>query len=128
MHDSLLDVAIPPAQWWLRSNLVAVSHDEHRLYHPNCRGIEIKSFPMRGKKPMLKKVTNLIKGLQQPLKNYVRLGWVEIEDDEFIVTEDGRDAKDKVDFGLVAAKDLAEYAKQEVARIKSEAKEEGEDE
>lgn len=68
----------------------------------------------------LKKVTNFIKSLKQPLKNYVRLSWVEVEGDDFIVTSKGTEALEAVQFGLTDAKTLTEYAQMEVKRIKEE--------
>ena len=85
----------------------------------------ITNFPKREKGLLmtgLKKVTNLIEGLKQPRQDYVRLDWVEIEDDEYVVTELGEEAQSDVAFGLVKHPTLAEYAKSEVARLVKEEK------
>lgn len=71
---------------------------------------------------MLKKATNLIKGLTQPLQNYVRLGWVEIEDDEYVVTEEGQQAFMTFSFGLTEHATMKGYASDEVARLEKEEK------
>lgn len=89
----------------------------------------ITNSPDKGaNRPMLKKVTNLIKGLSQPLRNYVRLGWVEIDEDEYVVTEEGAEALQAHMFGLSGAKDMAEYAAKEVlARTPAQKDEEDEE-
>lgn len=90
----------------------------------------IKNSPKKGGKNSimseLKKATNFIRSLKQPLKNYVRLGWVELIEDEYVVTDNGVAYYMDVVFGLTPAKTLEEYAEKEVARIKKE--EEGESE
>lgn len=90
----------------------------------------IKNSPKKGGKKSimsgLKKATNFIRSLKQPLKNYVRLGWVELVEDEYVVTDSGQAYYMDVVFGLTPAKTLEEYAEKEVARIKKE--EEGESE
>lgn len=90
----------------------------------------ITNSPAKGaKKPMtLKKVTNLIRGLGQPLKNYVRLGWVIIENDDYEVTEDGQEALNRVHFGIADADTLEKYAEKEVRRLKKEAKDKEDEE
>ena len=87
----------------------------------------IKSSPSWGLKTMLKKATNLIKGLTQPLRNYVRLGWIRIEDDEYVVTEVGKTAYMEVVFGI-GGKDLESYAKAEVKRLSKKAKKDEDEE
>lgn len=113
-----------------------VKHMEKAVTSPNWMQIyraefDITNSPSKGvKKPMaiLKKATNLIKGLSQPLKNYVRLGWVKIYEDEYFVTEEGKYALAAFMFGLTNAKDLADYAAREVRRLKKEAKDEEDEE
>lgn len=88
--------------------------------------LPIKNSPKKGGKKFimsgLKKATNFIRSLKQPLKNYVRLGWVELVEDEYVVTDSGVAYYMDVVFGLTPAKTLEEYAEKEVARIKKEEK------
>lgn len=70
----------------------------------------------------LKKVTNFIDSLQEPLKNYIRLGWVELGGDEYYSTNEGRDAFMDIQFGLVKHKTLEAYAEAEVKRLEKEEK------
>lgn len=67
--------------------------------------------------------TSSDKDMTQPMKNYYRLDWVDMEDDEFIVTSAGTEALKAIAFGITDAKDLADYAAKEVARISKEEKE-----
>lgn len=86
----------------------------------------IKNSPVKERKnPImsgLKKVTNFIDSLQEPLKSYIRLGWVELEEDKYYVTSDGKQADAEIKFGLVKHKTLEAYAEAEVKRLEKEEK------
>ena len=86
----------------------------------------IKNSPIKERKnPImtgLKKVTNFIDSLQEPLRSYIRLGWVELEEDKYYVTSDGKQADAEIKFGLVKHKTLEAYAEAEVKRLEKEEK------
>lgn len=90
-------------------------------------GFFIKNSPKPGLKTImsntLKKATNLIHSQAEPLKSYLRLGWVTIEDTEFEVTEAGAEAMTKYFFGFaVGSRSLGDYAQNEVKRLEKEEK------
>lgn len=86
----------------------------------------IKNSPKQGLKTImsntLKKATNLIHSQAEPLKSYLRLGWVEIKDTEFEVTDAGVEAMTRLFFGFGEGKSLGEYAQNEVKRLEKEEK------
>lgn len=74
-----------------------------------------------------KKATAFIKRLGEPLSTYYSLGWVELENDEFTTTPEGKQAL--ADFTLIGgAKTFEEYAKKELARRKKASKVKDEEE
>lgn len=104
-----------------------VDHTENFKFVGSCDWAEpIKNSPIKEhKNPImtgLKKVTNFIDSLQEPLKSYIRLGWVELEEDKYYVTSDGKQADAEIKFGLVKHKTLEAYAEAEVKRLEKEEK------
>lgn len=104
--------------------------DEFTEYSPSAPLKHVNPFYKLSKSLMsgFKKATAFIKRLGEPLSTYYSLGWVELENDEFTTTGEGKQAL--ADFTLIGgAKTFEEYAKKELARRKkaSRVKEEDED-
>jgi hypothetical protein len=68
----------------------------------------------------LKPLTTFIKSQKAPMRNYLRLGWVEVVDNDFVVTSAGKTADQHA--RIVLSTTLEEYAKSEVERREEEEK------
>lgn len=68
----------------------------------------------------LKPVTTFIDSQKLPMKNYLRLGWVEVENNDFVVTREGEraDSFARIVLGIT----MAEHAAAEVKRLEKECK------
>lgn len=68
----------------------------------------------------LKKLTTLIKTFPQPTRDYYQLGWVEIQDNDLVVTEEGETAY--IQEMMIGGGDLPKLAAKQVKEIKAEEK------
>ena len=80
--------------------------------------INLSSIKIKRKVTMLKKLTNFVKGLKEPKKTYIRLGWIEVVGDEWTVTAAGKEALSMAI--LVEDITVEEYAKSELMRLEEE--------
>lgn len=103
--------------WGEDHNCWCVKDHELKLVTPDS-GSNIKNITQKA----MKKLNTFIRGLQEPTKSYVRLNWLQVQNDEYEITSEGRTALEMVQFGLVEEKSLPTYAQAEVKRREAEEK------
>ena len=130
---------------WVGESGVIASVDETERYHPYRIKFDKKppdallfdgylmkryqlehegfTFSKGGLMSTIKKLTNFLKRTLDPhQRNLYQLGWVEVDENELVVTKEGRDAY--IDCMVLGKQDFTKYAEAKLKDLKKKEKEE----